>query len=570
LGFERIIVVKNKNHLNYYSLDTNTLKILPTDSIIEDLSFSPVDLQSRSLKGGIQTDFSLAGSSPQGVLVLIDGLRINDPQTAHHNSDLPLTKEDVERIEVMPAVGSSIYGPDAIGGAINICLKKPQPKLMVLELSAGSHQTESGIFSISDKLDNLGIRFSLERQQSQGFREDTDYKTFTTNLNSSLEIPDGEFSVFAGYNEKEFGAFDFYTPGLGYPSKEWTKTYLLATKLDLEKGGLLIKPSFLWRRHYDKFMLDKTQIRTSYLNHHRTDMYTPNIYFQKQTESFGTVGAGIEYGQEKVNSTNLGKHNRTHQSLFLDQTCDMTSKVSGSLSFRFDDFDSLRGVYTGSANLRYSFSKNSSFITGTNRSLRIPSFTELYYNDPTTVGDPDLKAESAITYQAGYDYQQQGLSLGQGIFLRQEKQVLDWVKHAPSDAKWKIENITKADVFGTESYLHLRINANLKIDINYTYINKYAHAQGLIYKYGPNYIKHQANTFFTINLPFGDQFIGLNYKKKPNRRGWLLLDTTTTCNLNKKLKLFLKTTNLLNVEYQEIEGIPQPGRWIEAGFRVDW
>mgnify|MGYP001602248238 CR=1 FL=1 len=569
-GFERISVVKSKSLPDTYSLDPDTSKILPASSIIEELNFYPLDLQSRSIKAGIQTDFSLAGSSPQGVLVLIDGSRINDPQTAHHNSDLPLTREDVEKIEVMPGIGSSLFGPDAIGGAINFHLKKPQSKKMVLELAGASHQTASGLFSVSDRWDDLGARFSLERQGSKGFREDTDYEKLTANLSSSLEMPDAEFSLFAGYNQKEFGAFDFYTPGLGYPSKEWTRTWIVDTKADLAKGGLVIKPGFLWRRHYDKFMLDKTQIRSRYLNYHRTDMYTPNIYFQKQTERFGTVGAGIEYGQENINSTNLGKHSRAHRALFLDQAGDITNKASGLISFRLDDFDSFGYVYTGSANLKYNISGNSAFNASLNRSLRIPSFTELYYSDPTTAGDPDLKAESAMTYQASFDYKHEGLSLSQGIFLRQEKEMLDWVKHSYSDAKWKIENITRADVLGAVSYLHCRISDNSKLDFNYTYINKNIQSRGLIYKYGPNYIQHQANGVFTINLPFGDQAFGLNYKQKPGRRGWLLLGTTTNCNLNKNLKAFLKITNLLNVEYQEIEGIPQPGRWIEAGLRVDW
>jgi iron complex outermembrane receptor protein len=568
---EPIVISKSNIHLLHpYSLESDNLKNLPFRSPIEALTFTPLDLQSRSLKGGIQTDFSLRGSNFQGVLVLIDGQRINDPQTGHHNSDIPVTTEDIERIEVIPGTGSSLFGPNAIGGAINIILKQPEKKRIFLESGFGSYQTKSGIFGITDKKDNLGVRFSIERQESHGFYYDTDFKKFTTSLNSSLDIPDGEFNISLGYQEKEFGAYDFYTPGLGYPSKEWTKTYLLKSGFNLDKEGFIIRPDFLWRRHYDKFMPDKTGVLSGAINHHQTDVYTPNIYFQKQTYALGRIGLGLEYGEERINSTNLGKHNREHKSIFMDESKDLTSKLSLGLSFRVDDYDDFDQNHTGALSFRYKLSKINELHFGISRSIRIPSFTELYYNDSTTVGDAGLSAEESLHYEVGYDYKKESLSLGTTFFLRQEKDFIDWIKRTSTQVKWQAENTARDKVFGIENYLRLKINQNFTADSNYTYINKYIDDNDYLYKYGPNYIKHLINTAFSFNLPFGMQTIGLTYKKKPHRDGWFLLNTHLGYNLNKKSQIFLNVTNLLNVEYQEIEGIPQPGRWIEAGVGLEW
>lgn len=567
-----IVISKSQVHLlNPYILDIAKQPNLIFNSVIESLSFSPLDLQSRSLKGGIQADFSLRGSTFQGVLILMDGSRINDPQTGHHNCDIPLTKEDIERIEIIPAVGSSIFGPDAIGGAINILTKKPKEKKWVLEFTGGQYQTKSGLLSLTEKIDNLGIRFSLENQESAGFYKDTDFKKFTTTLNSSLDIPDGEFDINLGYLEKEFGAYDFYTPALGYPSKEWTKTYLLNCGLSLNRQGFMMKPNFLWRRHFDKFMLDKTQVRSRYLNHHRTDVFIPNIYFQKELGILGRMGLGLEYGQERINSTNLGKHKRKHKSIFMDESKDLTPKLSLGLSFRSDDYDDFNQEYTGSLNLRYKLSEKNEFHFGVSRNIRLPSFTELYYNDPTTLGDAGLSEEKSLNYQVGYDYKKEGLSWGTAFFFRQEKDFIDWIKRSPNQAKWQVENITESEVFGIENCLRLKINQNFSLDSNYTYIDKRINDRGYLYKYGPNYIQHLINTTFSLNLPFGVlDHIGFTYKKKPNRDGWLLLNTRLSYNLNKNSQIFLNISNLLNVEYQEIEGIPQPGRWAEAGLRFQW
>ncbi|MFH1640675.1 MAG: TonB-dependent receptor [Candidatus Omnitrophota bacterium] len=571
LELEPIVITKSKACLlDNYSLEYGVLKNLPFGSFIEALSLLPLDLQSRSLKGGIQTDFSLRGSNFQGVLVLVDGQRINDPQTAHHNSDIPFTREDIERIEVIPGLGSSLYGPDAIGGAINIILKKPKGRKMVLESGFGRYETKSGLFSISDKIGDLAVRFSIDDQESEGFRNDTDFKKFTATLNSSWDMPDGEFVFNSGYLEKEFGAYDFYTPGLGYPSKEWTKTYLLTTGFNLEREGFLIKPNFLWRRHYDKFMLDKTQVSSKFLSHHRTDLFTPNIYFQKELEILGRFGLGAEFSDERIVSTTLGNHSRQHKSIFMDDAKDLSDKLSLGLSFRMDNFEAFDEVYTGSAGIGYKFSKEHSVHFDLSKSTRIPSFTELYYSDPVTVGNLSLSEENSFNFQSGYDYKGEGVSAGITFFLRKETDSIDWVKLAPGQERWQAENIVEAEVFGIENHSRLGINNIISLDYNYTYIDKRIDDGGYIYKYGQNYMRHLANATLSLSLPFGFQTLALTYKKKPARDGWFLLSAGFTYNLNKSCHIFLNITNLLNVEYQEIEGIPQPGRWIGSGIRFEW
>ncbi len=571
VSLEPIRVSKEKVHLlKGFSVSGKSFSILPVDSAIEALGTLPVDLQSRSPKAAMQTDFSLRGSNFQGVLMLLDGQRINDPQTGHHNADIPVTQADIERVEVLGGVSSSVFGPDAIGGAINFIHKKPNSRKIIFESSGGQYKTWSGLFSAADKIGKLGGRVSVENQSSGGFYTDTDFRKFTSTIDTRLDVPDGEFALNFGYQEKEFGAYDFYTPASGYQSKEWTKTFLLNTGLQIEKAGFLIKPNFLWRRHYDKFMLDKTLQRSRYLNHTRTNMFTPNVYLQKEISLLGKVGLGLEYGQEKMNSVFLGKHSRIHKSIFFDDSKDINERLSLGLSFRADDYPGNKNNYTGSLNSKYNISGASALRLGVGRSIRVPSFTELYYNDPTTVGNAALANESALNYQAGYDYTKEGLLSGITFFLRDETDSIDWVKSYPAQARWQAQNIGKAKVFGLESRLKFDLNQYLALDSNYTYINRRMDSQGYLYKYGPNYAKHIFNSELVVALPFGKQTIGLSYKKKPLRDGWLLLNAAFSYNLNKKTQLFLKGTNLCNVEYQEIEGIPQPGRWVEGGFRVEW
>jgi iron complex outermembrane receptor protein len=565
---EKLVITKQKQFLlNSYLTDPGQGSAFNYQSSVEDLSAMPVDLQTRSLRSGIQTDFSFRGSTFQQVLILINDQRVNDPQTGHFNSDIPFTKEDIKKIEVTPGASSSLFGSDAIGGAINFALASPEVRKIAWEFAAGNNRNGYGLFSISDKIKELGLRFSVEDAQSKGFRYDTDFKKFTTSLGAYLDLPnDGTWENNFGYQEKAFGAYDFYTPNMGFPSREWTKTYLINSGLSLNNNGLLIKPNFLWRRHYDKFQLKKT---VDSFNNHRNDMFTPSIYFQKQAGLLGKVGLGAEYGQERITSTNLGKHVRDHQAVFIDDSLEFGQRWDLGFSLRWDDFSDFNNVYTGSVNVKYKLTDQAAFNLGISRNLRLPSFTELYYSDSTTIGNPDLATEKTWNYQAGFEYKGEEFSTGLVLFLRQERQMIDWVK-SPSDLEWQARNFTRDNVFGVEYSLHKQINKILSLDANYAYTDKDIDNQGYLYKYGPNYAQHLVNTIFNFDLPFGRQEIGFNYKKRPARNGWLLMNAGLNYNLNKNSKIFLNSTNILNVGYQDIEGIPQAGRYIEAGVRLQW
>ncbi|MDD5128957.1 MAG: TonB-dependent receptor [Candidatus Omnitrophica bacterium] len=567
---EPIVVSKQKQFLlNIYSTDSKNDQAFDYQSSLESLNTLPIDLQSRALESGIEADFSLRGATFQQVLILLDGQRINDPQTGHYNSDIPFTKEDVKKIDLIPGASSSLFGPDAIGGAVNFALSAPKKKKMVWEFGSGNMRNGYGLFSLTDSFKDLGFRVSVEDAQSHGFREDTDYKKFTTSLSTNYEFSRGFWENNFGYQQKNYGAYDFYTPGLGYPSREETETYLLNSGLNLNYDGLLIKPNFLWRRHYDKFTLDRTFLRSNSVNQHRTDIFTPGIYLQKEIGLLGKVGLGTEWSQERITSTNLGRHQRERKSIFLDDSLHLGEKWDIGSSLRWEDFSGFGNVYTGSLNAKFKFTPEAALNFGVSRNIRVPSFTELYYSDPITIGNDNLASEKAWSYEVGFEYKQEGFSNGVSLFFRQEKEMIDWVRFDASQ-KWQARNFTRDDVFGVEYVLHKRLNNLFSLDANYTYTDKSIDSQGYQYKYGPNYAQHLVNTVFSLDFPFGRQEVGFTYKKRPARRGWLLMNSGLNYNLSRNSKVFLHAENILNVEYQDIEGVPQPGRYIEAGVRLQW
>lgn len=515
----------------------------------------PIDVQSRSSRN-IQADFSLRGAHYEEVGVFLNGQRVNDPQTGHHNGDIPFTKEDIEEITTKD-------------GTLNFLLKKGEGKKFILETSLGNHRQHRELLSLTGKTPNSGARLSLEQAGSAGFRDDTDYRLFNLSSSWFWETPYAEFDLNTGYQQKEFGAYDFYTPGLGYLSKEWTRTHIVDAGASLDTGLFTIKPRMLWRRHYDKFVLDKTGVRSKFLSQHRTDIYTPSILLQKETLLLGVLGLGTSYSEEKITSTTLGSHARNKRRVFIEQSKDFNRQfnIDWTLEEGYDDGDSLYTV--GHGMLRYEFSCGQALIARISRYVRIPSFTELYYNDPTTVGNAGLKPEKTLAFETGYNFNDRRKELGMTFFLRNEHDVIDWVKHNPSQAQWQAQNINEPRVFGVECLAKYKLTPRIQVLSNYTYTNK-RQDKIYLYKYGLNFACHLAEMSVVFDLPFGRQSVGLVYKKKPGRNGWLLFDSQFSYNLNKNWRAFVDLSNIFNSEYQEIAGIPQPGREIEAGVRLEW
>ena len=115
---------------------------LPVATVTEALQYVPgLDLRQRGPRG-VQADLSIRGGSFEQVLVLVDGIKLTDPQTGHHTLNIPVPLENVERIEVLKGPGARLYGQNAFAGAINIVTKAAAGD--AVQLSAERRQLRLG------------------------------------------------------------------------------------------------------------------------------------------------------------------------------------------------------------------------------------------------------------------------------------------------------------------------------------------------------------------------------------------------------------------------------------------
>lgn len=168
-----------------------------------------VDLQERS-PNGVQVDLTIRGSNFEQTLVLVNGLRMNDVQTAHHNMGLPLPDDALQRIEVLRGAGSTFYGSDAVGGTINFITGPPQYSELHLGAGIGNFGTnqESGTAALLTR--PFDEQLSVAREFSDGFMPDRDYRNLVLFSNSDLRTRLGNTLIMLGYGDTPFGANQFY------------------------------------------------------------------------------------------------------------------------------------------------------------------------------------------------------------------------------------------------------------------------------------------------------------------------------------------------------------------------
>lgn len=534
----------------------------------EVLSYLGVDVQARG-SSGVKSDLSMNASTFQQTLILVNGARVKDPQTAHHDLDLFFTIDDIEKVEIIPASASAKYGPDGIGGAVNFVLKRPRKEKNQIQVSVGNEETFEQKLDLSFNALRSVHRVSLSNAQSNGSRYDTEYRTDTFFYSGALEGERADLYLNTGYNEKVFGAYDFYTPGRGYPSQEWVNTKFADLRGVLKNDSFTFEPRLDFRQHHDKFVLTREN-PSLYLNHHTTNTYRAGGILSFPSEKVDFV-VGADYEEESIVSNNLGKHTRGHWDFYLDPTYAWAEGSSVNLTVRVDDYTTFPEEFTGSLSLTHEFTEESRVWASAGRTIRVPTFTELYYSDPTTAGDPNLKPEKAWGFEAGGRAGlRQDLDMTGSFFLRQENDTIDFTKRTPADAKFIARNISRAFSYGLNLFIQWKANETTSFDFRYAYASKRQKSEGLVYKYGLNYARHLIDLGMDRQFSFGHNRVDIVFKKKPDRRGWVLVNDKFSVNVLKNLEVFLQVNNLFNVEYQEIEGVPDEGRQVNVGAKWIW
>lgn len=547
------------------------IETLPVDNMADLLeTVSGVDVRQRG-GHGVQADVAIRGSSFEQTLILVDGVNVSDAQTGHHNLDLPVNLEDVERIEVLKGPGARIYGHNAMAGVINIITRKAGESGLAGHVTYGDYDYldvgASGVF----KIGATSNRVSLSRRSSTGHipEEETDFDANTLAYRGTIDAENHEFSLSLGYTDKDFGAYRFYTDA--YPNqRERTDTLLAHGSAHLRMGDLEVMPRVFWRRHHDDF---KIQIQDDwYQNEHRTDAYGVQLS-SRLTSTWGVTAVGGEIAFEDLESSNLGDHDRHRGGLSLEHKFRPTDRSTFGIGASAINYSDWGWEYWPGVEWNLTLKDGLHGFASMGRSFRVPTYTELYYDTPANQGNPDLKPERGWTYEAGLRWREKGLSGHFSLFLRDAEDVIDWIRTSDLDP-WKAQNVVENRTEGFEVGFDLYPEAYLKtslistVRLSYTYLDSDWDTEGLESKYVLDHLRHQVHGSITLDwLDSLTQALQARWEKRMANDSHVVVDTRLTYQWH-TYEVFLEVTNLFDKEYVESGFAPMPGRWIMGGLRI--
>ena len=559
---ETVIVTANTSPVPFENLSRavtvftrDDIKNLPARSIPDILAMAAsVDLRSRS-PFGTQSDLSIRGSAFSQVLVMVDGVRINDPQTAHHNSDFPVQLQDVERIEVLLGPGSSIYGADAFGGIVNIITRREAERVRG-SVSGGQYGFVEGSFSAGFDKGSWRQSISVTGNRSSGFQYDRDFRNIAVSARTRIG---NASSFFVSHVNKEFGANGFYGPS---PSREWTNQ----TFLSYEHAGRTALFQGYFRTHGDRFLYD-TRSPDGFLSSHRTQSAGALVKSRWSLSKTARLTLGGELGADWIASSNLGDHAYARTSLFaeLEWLLGRTAIYPG---LRFDGYTNFGTAATPSLSASWWVSPRVRIRSSAGRAFRIPTFTELYYHDPNHQASDALTPESAWSAEAGTDWiPAKDWMASVTLFSRREQNVIDWIRLYPDD-KWRTHNIRNLRTAGAEVSLERPLGPDAGVSARYSRISVDPGSVGYTSKYVLDYARDSGSASVFFPLPMRVKYRQtLNYKRRSDGRSYWLLDGC----LERDFRQFtagIEFTNLLDTQYQEVLGVDMPGRWFVLTFRT--
>lgn len=552
---------KNTRMISVIDLTANNSGIGRT---VDELLYTNglIDMQARQMNA--QSDLSMRGSSFEQVLVLIDGCPVNNAQTGHHTFHIPLDKDAIERIEIMPGHSSSLYGSSGFGGTIYVITKDSLPRVTNATITIGSFNTIQTGFSTNYRLRKVGIHLSLNKSTSDGFTYDRDYDNLQGDCLINIKLSrNASLNTHTGYLKNEYGAFDFYTPGNGYPSWERIKMFFTYSALNYQTKKTLLTIKAHYNNTYNTFYLVREEPQF-YENNHRLNTYGLDAmlgYTLYNNLSLNFYGNLID---ESINSSNLGNHRRgrialgsqllfhpDHYGMDLSARQDLTFTEDHNLSANF-------GVY-------YWLSKSIKLRGTVGTAFRLPSFTELYYSDPINKGNSSLKSEESFNSEAGFDYYHANFNASGTLFQRNARFLIDWIQLGD---EWHIGNINEAVFRGIEGEMRQSLMGEFKVHANLQYTTV-STDENYSSKYGLNHARTVVRV--SLDFPVGSlmnaSFILMNKQRK--QTNYSLIDMLFQKSFSRYFTMEFRVINLLNTHYEDIPGVAQPGRafYVDLAFR---
>jgi len=587
---------------NIVSIKGSSLQNLPISSIDELLKYLPgIETQQRG-PAGTQSNIIIRGGTFQQVLVIIDGIRINDPLTGHFNSYIPLHPEDINRIEIIKGAASAIYGSDAIGGVVNIITNGLQQKnnhKLSVGSKWGSYNSRSNNiwWGVQKEKWKLSVSSQQNKADGENLRGTTGYYNnsfYAANFNYAF-TSNWKLHILYANDSRDFNAQNFYTTFKSDTASEIVKSNWTQMGLSKQYTHKIVKFDVAYKNLSDRFRFNPA----GSFNENKTSLFVAQGSVQFTRNPNHQIVTGAQWIHKKIRSNDRGNHELAHGAAFLIATHKLPKNVFINESVRIDWDQSYGWIIIPQVNGSW-VNGNLTTRASIGKGVRDADFTERYnnYNKSIvtggSIGNPYLQAEKSWSYELGADYRMgSNFKWGATAFLRNQNNLIDWTP-TPYPMMPRQSNLVITGNYSLATNVSSVKTKGIETDL--TYNKKWGDdyelnlSTGLVWlsSTSPNktpsfYISSHARFLWNEQIVFRADHLQLSinsvYKIRNAQTAsainaalstnYFLVNSKCAYLFNKrKGNVFLEITNLTNTPYSDLLGAIMPSRWIAAGFQV--
>lgn len=573
----------SKQNRNVYIIDKEMIAKLPGRTLQELLQYANgVDVRQRG-PFGTQADISIDGGSFEQTVVLVNGTKIIDTQTAHNMLNLPIPVEAIERIEIIRGPAARIYGINSLTGAINIITKKPEKSGYMVNVNGGSN-FEKDTEKTGDVFYARGIQLGTalhkkthqhslfgSHDKSNGYRYNTQFENNKLYYQGNYQLNEtNEIQTSFGYINNDFGANGFYAAPNDRNATESVQTTIATaqSKHLLSKKWTLL-PRLSYRYNYDdyRYLGNLTTGRSR----HFTNTLAGEVNATYTMES-GELGFGSEIRNEEISSSNIGQHDRRNLGIYGQYRTYLLENLNVNVGTYINyNSDYKWQIYPG-MDASYALSNGFKIVGNIGTSQRIPSFTDLYLNQPSNKGNAALEPENAFQAELGFKYAYRNFSFDSYYFYRNISNYIDWIRLNNTTDPYRSNNIGRLVTGG----LNIRANysllvadqSKLNFNLGYSYLDtEFRDSQpNFQSKYAIASLRHQVTNTVDLKVKQFSVLLATRFNERLLGRSYWVNDFRLSQSIH-KVTVYVDAQNIFDATYVESGAIPLPSRWFSLGLK---
>ena len=555
-----------------------------------------LELRSQGLAGG-QTDLRIRGSSFSGAGLALGGLALRNPQTEHFNAELPLPAELLGTPQLFTGLAQARGTGGHLVGTVAYEFQ-PVEARGTAEAGAGEiGRNWQNLFwqlpvSQPTPAGQTGLSVFAGREhadRTDGYADnDLDRQTAGLHL-QQRQGEEWQADLVAAVQEKQFGARGFYGTDAKWAAWEQLEDRLVLGSFrqgDLKDEYVRVTAS--WRQTEDTYRLDRNNPGL-YENHHTTNVAAVNVDGAKRlaaplllrwrAEAEAEQIASVYHGT--IKSTGLGNHRRENAGLTLLPEWSIREDLRLTLGGKAQVFSGDRAAWLPLAGVEYDMARNQTLYASYTETVRQPSYTELNYDSPGSLGNTGLQRQENQTVELGWKgHTQDGAwDWKTAVFHERSENAVDWIRATAASPRWAAVNLEPVETWGVETGGTWHPDDQREVGLTYAYLEKHCASNPYSSRYFLDYPEHDVTLHVRQRL--GDWcelrvWQGVAVQVENPLRTSAAVASPAGAELRFRLphlgatELVLAADNLWGREFQTFPGQPSAGRRCSLAVVTAW